>query len=89
MVTLQHSESVCVIVYCETDALANIYTWKSVVGMCLYWGKGSAVKVFAAPPLLIMIMRNVLSFGRVNKQASHKQARAWRTGMHQAQAGAG
>lgn len=53
---------VCVPVYRQPDAPANIYPWKSAVGMCLGWGNGSPIKVFvAAPALLIMIMSAVLS----------------------------
>lgn len=51
--------------------------------MCLYWGNGSPAKVFAATPLLIMIMRFVLSFGRVNKQHPTNERTL---GTHQAQA---
>lgn len=65
------------------DTLACIYTWKSVSCMRLYWGNGSPAKVFAATPFLIMIMRIVLSFGRVNKQRPTKESAP---GTHQAQA---
>lgn len=44
---------------------------------------GSPAKVFAATPLLIMIMRIVLSFGRVNKQRPTNERAP---GTHQAQA---
>lgn len=65
------------------DTLAGIYTWKLVSCMRLYWGNGSPAKVFAATPLLIMIMRIVLSFGRVNKQRPTNERAL---GTHQAQA---
>lgn len=73
----------CVIVCCEVDTFARIYTRKSASCMRLCWGNGSPAKVFAATPLLIMIMRIVLSFGRVNKQRPTNERAP---GTHQAQA---
>lgn len=62
------------IIYCVIDALASVYTWKTIMCMCLYWGRGSPVKIFASRPIPVMIMCFMLSCDKMNKQASNKQA---------------
>lgn len=45
------------------DTLANIYTGKAVMRMCLCWERwgGQPVKIFAPPLIPVMVMRVVLS----------------------------
>lgn len=61
------------------DTLANIYALKVVMCMCLYRGGGGPLNIFAPPPMRVMVMRVMLSCGRMNKQASDKQTSTRRT----------
>lgn len=46
-----------IIFCCVIGAFANIYAWKALLWMCLYWERGGPVEIFAPPPPIpVMVM---------------------------------